>query len=107
MSVPGPRGVDGAGRFAEAPAGADGRASQTARLEVRAFGPLSEVVPPALTLEVRVPTSTAAVRRRLEECVPDLVGAVFRLALNAQFLADGERIETGGELAVLPPFAGG
>ncbi|MBC8327439.1 MAG: MoaD/ThiS family protein [Planctomycetes bacterium] len=51
--------------------------------------------------------SVAGLRLALERQRPELAGQVYRVAVDAAYAVDGDRLPPGAELALIPPVSGG
>lgn len=75
---------------------------------LRAFGPLTEVVPSAAVITIVPPTSVHAIRELVVARHPGAAGIPFRIAVDGTLRDDDQTIDTvQREIALLPPFAGG
>lgn len=73
------------------------------------FGSLTEAVPAnrlLWTFNADVPT-VANLRLQLEDAYPTLIGKTYRIAVNQQFVEDAFVLNSGDEVAMMPPFSGG
>ena len=79
-------------------------------ITVRYFGPVREMFAvDAEELEVPEGTTVADLRKMLSSRptrFSDLSGAI-RFAINLEYALEGDEIPAGGEVAVIPPVAGG
>ncbi len=76
--------------------------------EIRFFGPLVELVDAErAVVDLGDPVTASELRARLFELYPDLEGAFFSIAVDARLLQDGDVVNSAGEIALLPAFAGG
>lgn len=53
------------------------------------------------------PVSAGQLRAELVCAYPELDGLVWRLAVDAAYVADGDPVPPGAELAAIPPVSGG
>jgi len=80
----------------------------TARVEIRFFGPLTDLVPtPVTTTELSLPCTVAQIRQYLEGRAPKLAGRPYRIAVDEVIRKEEDTISSIREIALLPPFAGG
>lgn len=75
-------------------------------VSIRGFGPLEEVVPDG-TVTLELPATSAAIRTALEARWPALSGVGYSLAVDQTIVGADEMVTDAGEIALLPPFAGG
>jgi molybdopterin synthase catalytic subunit len=79
------------------------------RLQVLCFGRLRELLAPELAVELPAPATTADLWRRLREQYPGLApyeGAIA-IAVNQSFAAPDTVLNSGDQIALLPPVSGG
>ena len=75
---------------------------------VRFFGPLEEILGESEgVISLEYPQTAATLRNQLEIAFPRLKGGVFAIAVDQAILGEGRSISSAGEIALLPPFAGG
>ncbi len=75
---------------------------------VRFFGPLEEALGKAEgVIRLEYPQTEATLRNQLLIAFPSLKGRVFAIAVDQAILGEGDSVISAGEIALLPPFAGG
>jgi molybdopterin converting factor small subunit len=80
---------------------------ETRTVSVILFGPLTDYAKTAVTVDVPFPLSVALLRRHILDAYPTFATVPFRIAVDGRIQTDETVIETAGEVALLPPFAGG
>jgi molybdopterin converting factor small subunit len=81
--------------------------ASTGVCSIRAFGPLSDILPEEIAFSVRFPLSVGELRRRLTEEIPELTSMGFRIAVDGELVPEDRLLKGTPKLALLPPFAGG
>jgi sulfur-carrier protein len=76
------------------------------KMKILAFGKIAEVLQKE-ELEVSGPTDTVSLRQKLENDYPALRGMDFQMAVDKKIASGKSMLETGAEVALLPPFSGG
>lgn len=77
-------------------------------VQIAAFGPLTDVLgDEPIEVSVSLPTTVGALRAELLRRFPGLAGHRYRLAVDERLVAEEASIAAAGEIALLPPFAGG
>lgn len=71
------------------------------------FGPLTEIVPSTATVRIELPLTGATLRQEILSAYPELRERRFRVAVDRRLAGDEGMITEAGEIALLPPFAGG
>lgn len=84
-------------------------ASQPRTVKIAVFGPLTEVVGAGeLEVELTLPASAARLDAELRRRRPELDGRRYQIAADERIVRGEEVIHADvGEIALLPPFAGG
>ena len=79
------------------------------RIEVLLFAQLRDQVGPSIGVELEAPADVAALRRALEAAHPAIarIGRRAAVAVNETYARDGEPVQEGDTVALLPPIAGG
>jgi len=73
---------------------------------VKIFGQLSDVIG-SNSLEVNGITNTDDLIKNLQLQYPALADSKYRLAVNRNIIQSNTELQTGAEVALLPPFSGG
>ena len=73
---------------------------------VKIFGQLSDVIG-SNSLEVNGITNTDDLIKDLQLQYPALADSKYRLAVNRNIIQSNTELQTGAEVALLPPFSGG
>jgi len=73
---------------------------------VKIFGQLSDVIG-SNSLEVNGITNTDDLVKNLQLQYPALADSKYRLAVNRNIIQSNTELQTGAEVALLPPFSGG
>ena len=73
---------------------------------VKIFGQLSDVIG-SNSLEVNGITNTDDLVKNLQLQYPALADSKYRLAVNRNIIQSNINLQTGAEVALLPPFSGG
>ena len=73
---------------------------------VKIFGQLSDVIG-SNSLEVNGITNTDDLVKNLQLQYPALADSKYRLAVNRNIIQLNTELQTGAEVALLPPFSGG
>lgn len=73
---------------------------------VKTYGKLSDIVPANLELEDSF-TKVSDLIQHLEKEYPQLVGMSYIVVRNKQIVSTEFIMNTGDEIALLPPFSGG
>lgn len=75
------------------------------KIPVIVFGSLTEIFG-ANTVEVEASTSKELISQ-LEKDYPTLADKSYAMAVNHQMISEDTRLNSGDEVALLPPFSGG
>jgi len=73
---------------------------------VKIFGQLSDVIG-SNSLEMDGIASTDDLIKNLQLQYPALAGSKYRVAVNRNIIQSNTELQTGAEVALLPPFSGG
>ena len=73
---------------------------------VKIFGQLSDVIG-SNSLEVNGITNTDDLIKNLQLQYPALADSKYRVAVNRNIIQSNTELQTGAEVALLPPFSGG
>ncbi len=77
-------------------------------MNIRTFGPLTDLVGEGIVTELDVPISVATLRHTLTTRYPAIAQTPFRIAVDGVIVAEDYSItDDPREIALLPPFAGG
>lgn len=77
-------------------------------VRISAFGPLTDVLgSEPIEASVSLPATVAVLREELTRRFPALEGQRYRLAVDERLVPEEASIPAAGEIALLPPFAGG
>lgn len=60
-----------------------------------------------IDFEIREEESVSTLLGRLQSQFPDLLGMYIRVAVNTEYVEDGQRLYDGDEVAIIPPVSGG
>lgn len=75
---------------------------------LRFFGPLEDVVGVReATMDPHLPVTARALGEAIRDAYPTLDGVRYSLAVDGAFVEGEALVEAAGEIALLPPFAGG
>ena len=74
---------------------------------VRFFGPLTDLFPESLDVEVSLPASRTHLERELRTRLPGLEGRTFQVAVDRTMIPPDDLVERAAEISLLPPFSGG
>jgi molybdopterin converting factor small subunit len=83
--------------------------AQPRAVTIAVFGPLTEIFDGgALEVELTLPATAAGLDAELRRRRPELDGRRYQIAADERIVRGEELIDAGvGEIALLPPFAGG
>jgi len=73
---------------------------------VKIFGQLSDVIG-SNSLEIDGIASTDELIKNLQSKYPALTNTKYRVAVNRNIIQSNTELQTGAEVALLPPFSGG
>ncbi|HEX5152182.1 MAG TPA: MoaD/ThiS family protein [Parafilimonas sp.] len=73
---------------------------------IKIFGQLSDVIGSS-SLEVNDIASTDELIKNLQLKYPALTNSKYRVAVNRNIIQSNTELQTGAEVALLPPFSGG
>ncbi len=74
---------------------------------VRFFGPLTDLFPTSLDVEVSLPASKENLEAELRSHLPALGNRTFQIAVDRTMISAGGSVEHAAEISLLPPFSGG
>ena len=74
---------------------------------LRFFGPLTDIFPASIDIEIETPTSLEELEERLRQDFPKLEGWNLKIAVDQKIASSDTIIEEAAEIALLPPFSGG
>lgn len=74
---------------------------------VHFFGPLTDVFPTPLDLDVSLPASKEELEGELRSHLPGLENCAFQIAVDRTIIPPDGVIERAAEISLLPPFSGG
>ena len=75
-------------------------------MTVKIFGQLSDIVG-SNSLEIEDISSTDELIKNLQVKYPALANSKYRVAVNRNIIQSNIELQTGAEVALLPPFSGG
>ena len=74
---------------------------------VRFFGPLTDLFPPSLDVEVSLPARRVELEAELRARLPALGDHTFQIAVDRRMIPADGVVDRAAEIALLPPFSGG
>lgn len=74
---------------------------------VRFFGPLTDVFPASLDIDVSLPASKEDLEAEVRSHLPALGNRAFQIAVDRTMIPPDGLVERAAEISLLPPFSGG
>ncbi|MCG8481286.1 MAG: MoaD/ThiS family protein [Spirochaetales bacterium] len=74
---------------------------------VRFFGPLTDVFPASLDIDISLPASKENLEAELHSHFPALGNRAFQIAVDRTMIPPDGLVERAAEISLLPPFSGG
>ena len=76
------------------------------KIKLEFFGQLVEITGSS-KLEMDEVSDTDSLMKKIENDFPKLKNHKILIAVNKKIIKENQKLETGSEVALLPPFAGG